>query len=72
MIKTTKRKKKISKVKIIHSLSKVPKFKNEDQERKYWETHALSDELWDSLYNPKVDQEMNKIVKRLKMTDRRK
>ena len=72
MIKTIKKRKKIARVKIIHSLSEVPKFKNEDQERKYWETHGLSDELWDSLYDPKVEKEMNKMVKRLKMTDRRK
>ena len=72
MIKTTKKRKKTSRVKMIHSLSEIPKFKSEDQERRYWETHGLSDELWDSLYDPKVDEEVNKMVKRLKMTDRRK
>ena len=56
----------------IKALSEIPKFKSEDQERKFWETHTLSDKLWDELYDPEVDKEFNKMVKRLRMTDRRK
>ena len=56
----------------IKALSEIPKFKSEDQERKFWETHTLSDKLWDELYDHEVDKEFNKMVKRLRMTDRRK
>ena len=67
-----KMKKKNEKIKTIHSLSEIPNFKSEDEEREFWETHDLSTKLWDELYDPKVEKEMNKMVKRLKMTDRRK
>jgi len=65
--------KKKKQIKIIKSLEEIPKkFKSEDAERKFWETHGLSYALCNGLYDPKVDEEVNKMVKRLKMTDRRK
>ena len=57
---------------IIKALSEIPDFRSEDAERKFWETHDLSLELCERLYDPKVDKEFRKIQKRLKMTDRRK
>lgn len=60
------------KIKTVYSLEKIPLFKSEDEERRFWETHSLSTKLWDDLYDPEVDKEFNKMVKRLKMTDRRR
>ena len=57
----------------INSLSEIPKkFKSEDAERRFWETHDLSLDLCEKLYDPKVEKEFNRMVKRLRMTDRRK
>lgn len=57
----------------IKTLKEIPKkFKSEDAERRFWETHDLSLALCEKLYDPKVDKEFSKIQKRLKMTDRRK
>ena len=67
-----KKKKKSKKLIIVKSLSEVPDFHSEDAERCYWETHTLSNKLWGELYDPKVEKEFNKMVKKLKMTDRRK
>lgn len=64
--------KKQKKIKIVRSLSEIPRFKTEDEERKYWETHSLSNTLWDALYDPEVEKEFDKTVKHLRMTDRRK
>ena len=65
--------KKRKRIKIIKSLSEIPKrFKSEDAERKFWETHGLSFALCEELYDPEVDKEAKQMVKRLKMTDRRK
>ena len=67
-----KRKKKNKKLITVKSLSEVPDFHSEDAERRYWETHNLSSRLWNELYDPKVEKEFNSMVKRLRMTDRRK
>ena len=67
-----KRKKKSKKLITVKSLSEVPDFRSEDAERKYWETHDLSTKLWDGLYDPVLDREEKRLMKRLKMTDRRK
>ena len=64
--------KKRKKIITIHSLSDVPRFKSENEERKYWETHDLSYELCEELYNPKINRESRSLQKRLRMTDRRK
>ena len=65
--------KKKKKLIVIRALSEIPKkFKSENAERKFWETHDLSSKLWDELYDPKVEEEVNRMVKRLRMTDRRK
>lgn len=64
--------KKRKKITEVNSLKEVPVFKTEEQERKYWDTHTLSDKLWDELYDPKVEKEFNSMIKKLKMTDRRK
>lgn len=64
-----KRKKMIT----IKSLDELPrKFKSEDAERRFWETHDLSTKLLDKLYDPEVDKEEKKLMKHLKMTDRRR
>ena len=34
---------------IVHSLADIPPFASEAEESAYWQTHALSDELWDTL-----------------------
>ena len=65
--------KKKKKLIVIRALSGIPKkFKSENAERRFWETHDLSSKLWDELYDPKVEEEVNSMVKRLRMTDRRK
>ena len=58
---------------VIRALSEIPKkFKSEDAERRFWETHDLSLDLCEKLYDPVVDQREKRLMKRLKMTDRRK
>lgn len=56
----------------INSLSEIPDFRSEDRERKFWETHDMSSKLMDELYDPEVDKEEKKLMKHLKMTDRRR
>ena len=56
------------KIKEVKSLSEIPRFKTEDEERDFWETHSLSDVLWDALYDPKVEKEFDEMVKRLRPT----
>ena len=34
---------------IVHSLADIPTFASEAEESAYWQTHALSEELWDTL-----------------------
>jgi CopG antitoxin of type II toxin-antitoxin system len=34
---------------IVHSLSEIPPFASEAEESAYWQTHALSEELWNTL-----------------------
>ena len=34
---------------VIRSLDEIPDFKTESEEADFWDTHAMSDELWDSL-----------------------
>ncbi|OGI18326.1 MAG: hypothetical protein A3B68_04635 [Candidatus Melainabacteria bacterium RIFCSPHIGHO2_02_FULL_34_12] len=64
-----KRKKMIT----IKSLDEIPRrFKSEDAERKFWETHDLSLKLCEKLYDPVVDREEKRLMKHLKMTDRRR
>ena len=66
-------KKRRKKIIVIKSESEIPKkFKSEDAERRFWETHGLSLALCEELYDPKVGKEFSKIQKRLKMTDRRR
>ncbi|MBI3590690.1 MAG: hypothetical protein HY094_04840 [Candidatus Melainabacteria bacterium] len=67
-----KKRKKSKKLITVKSLSEVPDFHSEDAERRYWETHDISKKLWDRLYDPKIEKEANSMIKRLKMTDRRK
>ena len=67
-----KKKRKNRKIITIKSLSEVPDFRSENAERKFWETHDLSMKLWDELYDPVVDREEKRLMKHLKMTDRRK
>ena len=67
-----KRSRKNKKLTTVRTLSEIPNFRSENSERKFWETHDLSKKLWDELYDPEVDKEAKQMVKRLKMTDRRK
>jgi hypothetical protein len=34
---------------VVHSLDAVPTFRDECEEVEFWDTHTLSDELWESL-----------------------
>ena len=34
---------------IIHSLSDIPTFANEEDEADWWDTHDFSDEVWEQL-----------------------
>ena len=60
------------KIKTINSLSEIPGFISEGEERKFWETHDISNKLAEKLYEPKANKEFSRIQKKLKMTDRRK
>ena len=33
----------------IHSMDEIPMFASEDEEHRFWQTHELTDELWDTL-----------------------
>lgn len=33
----------------VHKLEEIPDFGSEQQEAEFWDTHTMSDELWDSL-----------------------
>lgn len=32
---------------LVRSLSEIPRFASEDEEREWWATHDLADELWE-------------------------
>ena len=64
-----KRKKKITQ---INSLDEIPSFKSEDEERRFWETHGLGENLMDELYDPAFEKNEHDLSKRIRMTDRRK
>lgn len=64
--------KKSRKIKKIDSLNEVPSFKSEDEEWEFWQTHGLSEELMDELYDPDVEKEERELSKRIRLTDRRK
>lgn len=64
-----KKRKKIIKM---NSLNEVPRFKTEDEEREFWNTHGLSDKLWDKLYDPELEKKERKLERNLRLTDRRK
>lgn len=64
--------KKRKKITQINSLNEVPRFKTEDEEREFWNTHGLSDKLWDKLYDPELEKKERKLEKNLRLTDRRK
>lgn len=64
--------KKSRKIKKIDSLNEVPNFKSEDEEWGFWQTHGLSEELMDELYDPAVEKEERELSKRIRLTDRRK
>ncbi|MGD9893683.1 MAG: CopG family antitoxin [Dehalococcoidia bacterium] len=34
---------------VVHSLDAIPTFRDECEEVEFWDTHELSDELWESL-----------------------
>jgi hypothetical protein len=64
-----KRKKKITQ---INSLDEMPNFKSEDEERRFWETHGLSEDLMDELHDVELEKKERDLSKRIRMTDRRK
>ncbi len=40
---------------LIHSLDEIPVFVSEDEEHRFWQTHEMADQLWDTL--PTVPEE---------------
>ena len=64
--------KKRKKILEINSLNEVPEFNSEDEEREFWETHYLGDDLAEILHDPKSEKEFLKIQRHLKLTDRRR
>lgn len=42
---------------MIHSLDEIPSFRDECEEVEFWNTHAMSDELWESL-RPVAESEL--------------
>jgi hypothetical protein len=39
----------MARMKVVHSLDEIPSFSSEAEEAIFWDTHEMSDELWDSL-----------------------
>jgi hypothetical protein len=58
--------KKRTKMTIVHNLDEIPSFASEDEEREWWDTHELSDQLYDSL--PQTTLPGGGIVYTLKKT----
>ena len=52
--------KKPAELAIIHSLDEVPAFASEDEERKWWAAHQLSDELYAQLED--VSSELDEVL----------
>lgn len=53
--------------KIIRSLDEIPTtFPSEDAERQYWETHQLSDELYDDQEIARLTHEHRVLLQQLK------
>lgn len=40
----------------VHRLEEIPEFASERQEAEFWDTHTMSDELWNSL--PRLEGEL--------------
>lgn len=41
----------------VASLDEIPRFSSEQEEAAYWQTHALSEELWDTL-SPAAEEDL--------------
>lgn len=55
------------KYKVIHSLNEIPAtFPSEDAERAYWETHALSDKLYDDQEIERLTAEHHALIQKLR------
>lgn len=53
---------------VVHSLDAIPTFRDECEEVEFWDTHTLSDELWESL--PSVpDHELPPVRARMPFDD---
>ena len=51
-------------VKTVHSLSEIPPFSSEDEEREWWATHDLSEDLYDQLRG--TSEGANELLQKLK------
>jgi hypothetical protein len=51
------KRKTVKKVSIIHSFDEIPKFSSEDEEREWWATHDLSEQLYDQLEESQAELE---------------
>lgn len=45
----------VKKIKIIHSFDEIPEFSSEDEERDWWATHDLSEQLYDQLEDARAE-----------------
>lgn len=43
---------------IIHDLNQIPKSMNEDETVRFWDTHAMSEELLDATYIAEEDEDL--------------
>jgi len=50
-----------TKRKVVHSLAEIPQFASEDEEREWWATHELAEEL-----GKEVSAEQHELIRRLK------
>jgi len=48
---------KVKKLTIIHSFDEIPEFSTEDEERDWWATHDLSEQLYDQLEDSRTELE---------------
>jgi len=51
------KRKAVKKVSVIHSLDEIPEFSTEDEEREWWATHDLSEQLYDQLEDSQAELE---------------
>jgi hypothetical protein len=57
-----------TKLKIVRTLTEIPEFASEDDERDWWARHELSDALYDPLRkgSPQPDPDVYRLLVRIK------